>query len=102
MQTDVERVYLEEAIGNEQGSAEAIVFPGTAEEVAAVVAHCYANDVPIVPRGGGTGLAGGAVPHGGVLVSLERLTKHPRVRSAALADPGRGRRADARDPPCRA
>ena len=73
--TDVDRLYLEEAIGNEQGSADAIVFPGTAEEVAAVVAHCYANDVAIVPRGGGTGLAGGAVPHGGVLVSLERLTR---------------------------
>ena len=28
-----------------------------------------------MPRGGGTGLAGGAVPHGGVLVSLERLTR---------------------------
>ena len=36
--------------------------PASAEEVAAVVAWCYEHDVPIVPRGGGTGLAGGAVP----------------------------------------
>jgi glycolate oxidase subunit GlcD len=75
VQTDVDRRYLEEAIGNEIGQADAIVFPNTAEEVAEVVAWCYANDVAIVPRGGGTGLAGGAVPHGGVLVSLERLTR---------------------------
>jgi glycolate oxidase subunit GlcD len=75
VRTDVDRLYLEEAIGNEQGNADALVFPGTAEQVAAVVAHCYANDVAIVARGGGTGLAGGAVPHGGVLVSLERLTR---------------------------
>jgi glycolate oxidase subunit GlcD len=42
--------------------------------VAAVVRWCYAHDVPIVPRGGGTGLAGGAVAvDGGVVCSLERL-----------------------------
>ena len=75
VRADVDRHYLEEAIGNEVGEARAIVFPAAAEEVAAVVAWCYAHDVAIVPRGGGTGLAGGAVPHGGVLVSLERLTR---------------------------
>jgi glycolate dehydrogenase FAD-linked subunit len=41
-----------------------------------VVGWCYERDVPIVPRGGGTGYAGGAVPlDGGVVLSLERLTK---------------------------
>jgi glycolate oxidase subunit GlcD len=41
-----------------------------------VVGWCYEHDVPIVPRGGGTGYAGGAVPlDGGVVLSLERLTK---------------------------
>ena len=48
--------------------------PGSAEEVAAVVGWCYAHDTPIVPRGGGTGLTGGAVPiEGGVVCALERL-----------------------------
>jgi glycolate oxidase subunit GlcD len=57
-----------------EGRAEAVVLPGTAGEVAAVVRWCYAHDVPIVPRGGGTGLTGGAVAiHGGVVCSLERL-----------------------------
>ncbi len=61
------------------GRADAVVLPGSAEEVAAVVAWCYERRVPIVPRGGGTGYAGGAVPiDGGVVVSLERLT---RIRS---------------------
>ncbi len=56
------------------GRADAVVLPGSAEEVAMVVAWCYAHDVPIVPRGGGTGLVGGAVPvQGGVVLSLERL-----------------------------
>jgi FAD/FMN-containing dehydrogenase len=56
------------------GRAEAVVLPGSAQEVAATLAWCYEHDVPIVARGGGTGLVGGAVPsEGGVVCSLERL-----------------------------
>jgi glycolate oxidase subunit GlcD len=61
------------------GRADAVVLPETVEEVAKVVAWCYERGVAVVPRGGGTGFAAGAVPlDGGVVVSLERLT---RVRS---------------------
>ena len=61
------------------GRADAVALPRTAQEVAEVVAWCYAHGVAIVPRGGGTGYAGGAVPlDGGVVLSLERLD---RVRS---------------------
>jgi len=55
------------------GHADAVVAPGDDTEVAAVMAWCYENDVPITPRGGGTGLAGGAVPSGGVVLDLRRL-----------------------------
>jgi glycolate oxidase subunit GlcD len=59
-----------------QGRADAVALPGTAQEVAAVVRWCYGHDVAIVPRGGGTGLTGGAVAtHGGVVCSLERLRR---------------------------
>src|SRR3954463_12886144 len=62
-----------------RGRADAVVLPGSAEEVAAVVAWCYEHDLAVVPRGGGTGYAGGAVPvDGGVVLSLERLD---RIRS---------------------
>jgi glycolate oxidase subunit GlcD len=60
------------------GRADAVVLPASSGEVAAVVAWCYERDVPIVPRGGGSGVAGGAVPEGGVVVALDRLD---RVRS---------------------
>ena len=57
-----------------RGRADAVALPGSAREVAEVVRWCYAHDVAIVPRGGGTGLTGGAVPtDGGVVLSLERL-----------------------------
>jgi len=67
-----------------RGRAAAIVLPGSEEEVAAVVGWCYERGVAIVPRGGGTGYAGGAVPldPDAVVVALDRLD---RVRSF---DPG--------------
>jgi glycolate oxidase subunit GlcD len=66
-----------------EGRADAAVLPAGAQEVAAVVAWCYARDVPIVPRGGGTGLVGGAVPlEGGVVLSLERLRRMRELEPA--------------------
>ena len=62
-----------------RGHADAVVLPRDTDEVAAVVAWCYEHEVPLVPRGGGTGFAGGSVPlAGGVVLSLERMT---RIRS---------------------
>jgi glycolate oxidase subunit GlcD len=61
------------------GHADALALPRSAEEVAAVLAWCYEHDVPLTPRGGGTGFAGGAVPlDGGVVLDLRNLN---RVRS---------------------
>src|SRR5688500_16455382 len=68
--------YLDDAsvASGVRGKADLVVRPGSAEEVAAVVAWCYERDMPLVPRGGGTGYAGGAVPlDGGVVLALERL-----------------------------
>jgi glycolate oxidase subunit GlcD len=57
-----------------EGRAEAVALPDSAEQVAALVGWCYSHDVPVVARGGGTGLVGGAVPtEGSVVCSLERL-----------------------------
>ena len=56
--------------------AEAVVFPGSAAEVAAIVRVCAAERIPMVPRGGGSGYTGGAVPVlGGVVIALERMNR---------------------------
>jgi FAD/FMN-containing dehydrogenase len=64
------------------GRAPVLVSPGSAQEVAAVVAWCYAHDVAMVPVGGRTGYSGGIVPVEGdvdtVAIALDRLD---RVRS---------------------
>jgi glycolate oxidase subunit GlcD len=69
--------YLADLMGRGvQGTADAVVLPSSVEEVAAVMRWCYENDVPLTARGGGTGLAGGAIPvQGGVVIGFERLNR---------------------------
>ena len=51
-----------------------VCWPGSEDEVARVVAFLASHDVPIIPYGGGSGVAGGTVPlHGGVVVDVKRL-----------------------------
>jgi glycolate oxidase len=58
-----------------KGAPDAVVLPARAEQVQAVVRLCRRAKVPIVPRGSGTGLIGGAMaPQGGVMVSMTRMT----------------------------
>lgn len=51
-----------------------VVKPRTAEEIAAIMQLCNKELIAVTPRGAGTGLSGGALPHlGGVLLSTERM-----------------------------
>ncbi|MET4142892.1 FAD-linked oxidase C-terminal domain-containing protein [Pedobacter sp. UYP1] len=53
---------------------EVVVKPVDTAAVAALLRLCNAHHVPVTPRGGGTGLSGGALPvYGGVLLSMERF-----------------------------
>jgi glycolate oxidase len=53
---------------------EVVIKPRTAQEISAILAICNADLIPVTPRGAGTGLSGGALPHlGGVLLSTERM-----------------------------
>jgi glycolate oxidase len=66
-----------------------VVLPETELEVAQVLQLCHARGVPVVPRGAGTGLSGGALPHGaGVLLSLAKLNRiievDPHSRTATV------------------
>jgi glycolate oxidase len=72
---EARRTYGVDAL--ERGAlADVVVLPATTAEVAAVAQACHTTRTPIVPRGGGTGFTGGAVPvAGGVVVSLERMNR---------------------------
>ncbi|HTB06664.1 MAG TPA: FAD-linked oxidase C-terminal domain-containing protein [Bacteroidia bacterium] len=54
----------------------AVVKPRTAEEISAILTICNKENIPLTPRGAGTGLSGGALPvFGGVVLSMERFNK---------------------------
>ncbi|WP_372892432.1 FAD-binding protein, partial [Rhodosalinus sp.] len=54
----------------------AVVLPGSTEEVSRVLALCHAMGVPVVPRGAGTSLAGGALPTADcVILGVARMTE---------------------------
>jgi glycolate oxidase len=64
---------------------DAVVFPETTEQVAAVVRFANEYLIPVVPRGAGTGLACGAVPSlGGIVLSLEKLDKVLEINADSL------------------
>lgn len=53
---------------------EIVIKPGTSEEISKIMRICNEHKIAVTPRGAGTGLSGGAIPHlGGVVLSMERL-----------------------------
>jgi FAD/FMN-containing dehydrogenase len=69
--------------GRWRGETPLLVMPRTTEEVCAVVALCAEHRVAITPQGGNTGLVGGQIPHGEILLSTTRLN---RLRDVSAAD----------------
>jgi glycolate oxidase len=76
----------------ERALPEAVVLPGSAEEVAAVVRLARGYGVPVTPRGAGTGLSGGAVPcEGGIVLATSRLHRILEIdpeNAVAVVEPG--------------
>ncbi|ESQ78844.1 FAD-binding oxidoreductase [Asticcacaulis sp. YBE204] len=74
---------LTEWRGKWKGHTPLLVLPKTTEELSQVVKLCYDNGVAITPQGGNTGLVGGQIPFGEILVSLERMRQ---IRDVAPTD----------------
>ncbi|MET8573400.1 FAD-linked oxidase C-terminal domain-containing protein [Streptomyces sp. NPDC005012] len=82
----------DEAAGAPYGLPSAVVRPHDTAEVAAVVAHCARHGVPVVARGAGTGLSGGAnAVEGAVVVSFAAMDRVLRIdpdERLAVVQPG--------------
>ena len=74
---------LAEWRGRWTGRTPLMLTPGSTAEVAAAVSLCARHGLAIVPQGGNTGLVGGQIPHGEVLLSTRRLRA---VREVAPLD----------------
>jgi FAD/FMN-containing dehydrogenase len=57
------------------GTTPLLVLPRSTQDVSAIVGICAASDVAITPQGGNTGLVGGQIPQGEILLSLERMNR---------------------------
>jgi len=79
---DVERIapHLTEWRGAWQGETPLMLTPASTDQVAAAVRACARHGLAITPQGGNTGLVGGQIPQGEVLLSLKRMRA---VRSVA-------------------
>lgn len=86
------RVLYEYDGGVDRAQPDLIVFPSTRDQVVAIVGAARGAGVPLVARGAGTGLSGGAVAReGGIIVSLNRMRRILEVDVAnarAVVEPG--------------
>ena len=78
--------------GLDRAAPQAVAFPRNTAEVASVVRLARSLDLPIVARGAGTGISGGAVPvEGGIVIALARMKRIVDVDLAnrvAVVEPG--------------
>ena len=81
---DERRPYETDALTAYRRLPLAVVLPSTTQEVAAVLAYCSAQGVPVIPRGAGTSLCGGAIPQEDAVVI--GVSKMNRVLSIDYAD----------------
>ena len=86
------RVYEADGLTAKKQVPWLVARPGTVDEVQAIMKLCHAHQVPVVARGAGTGLSGGATPHeAGLLLSLARFNRILAVDEAnglARVEPG--------------
>jgi glycolate oxidase subunit GlcD len=84
-------VYTSDGLPGYRKQPSCAVFPGTREETVDVVRLLAREGVPFVPRGAGTGLSGGALADGVVLLGLQRLRRIVSVdpgNRVAVVEPG--------------
>ncbi|QYZ68359.1 FAD-binding oxidoreductase [Neotabrizicola shimadae] len=79
---DVER-FAKDASGHYHAAPLAVVRPGSVAEVSAVVTAAGRAGVPVVPISGNTGIVGGTMTEGGLMLSVERLNRIRELRPGA-------------------
>ena len=89
---NIEDKYLSDTLGRLKGTAAALVFPKSTEEVSALMKYAYENDIPVTPRGAGTNLVGSTVPHGnGIILDfslMNRVLEIDEGTFTAVVEPG--------------
>ena len=73
---EISEDYCHDELNTIRGYPEALVEVLNTEEVSKIMKYAYDNDIPVVVRGSGTGLVGGAVSlYGGIMISMVKMNK---------------------------
>lgn len=72
----IEKKYLSDNLERRIGSAKAVIFPVSTQEISELLKYAYANQIPVTPRGAGTNLVGSTVPRGDGIVVDVSLMNH--------------------------
>jgi glycolate oxidase len=84
--------YSHDELSLEQNPPEVVVLPNSTQEVSQILAYCSKRNIPVTPRGAGTGLCGGAVPlYGGVVLvttEMNRILEIDQENLMAVVEPG--------------
>ncbi|MBW1941574.1 MAG: FAD-binding protein [Deltaproteobacteria bacterium] len=76
LSSDMDRTLYGYDASLEKGQADAVVLPGSTEEVSRVVSLAFQEKIPIIGRGSGTNLSGGTIPvQGGIVVHFSRMNR---------------------------
>lgn len=90
--TDIEGYSYDEAPVAERYYPQVVVKPRNVSQVAAILSYANSNMIPVVPRGAGTGISGGAIPIlGGIVISLEKMNRIIEIDTknfVAVVEPG--------------
>src|ERR687883_591508 len=84
-QPDELHSYTTDASNLAGGHAARVVFPETTEDIASVLAEATATRTPVTVAGAGTGIVGGRVPFGGIVLATDRLN---RIKEIVKEDDG--------------
>lgn len=76
--------FLSEWRGRWHGNTPLLALPSTTEQMAALVSLCAKYHVAITPQGGNTGLVGGQIPQGELLISTKNLNKIRQINPPAM------------------
>lgn len=89
---NIEHKYLSDNLGRKHGTAAALVFPVSTEEVSKVLRYAYDNNLPVTPRGAGTNLVGSTIPKGnGIVIDfslMNRILELDKETFTATVEPG--------------
>jgi glycolate oxidase len=91
-ESDLDNYAIDEAGAAVPHRPDAVVRPISTEMVSKVLGFASKKNIPVTPRGGGTGVSGGAIPvRGGILLSLEKMDRIIKIdpdNFTAVVEPG--------------